>query len=658
MKSAPRYLTKSRFALAMECPAKLYYTGKASYANRKLDDPFLNALAEGGFQVGELARRYFPGGTLIDETRHKEAEEMTAGLMKRDSVTLFEPAFRFANLFIRADILVKEGNSLQLIEVKAKSFDPCEDDPFFTKKGDISSGWKSYLYDVAFQTHVLKNVLPGFTVEPFLMMADKSARCPTDGLNQKLRIRRGKDERKRVEIYGELTPEDLNTRILVQVPVGECVDAILGGNVADFSNGFSAVVTGFADAYAKDRKLSFQPGGRCRDCEFRATPEDEKKGLLCGFRECWKEAQGLEDADFSVPSVLDVWNYRKKDKAIAEGCWRMTDITDEFSSLEGDGLPGLTPRQRQWTQIFKVTSHDDKPYLDNAGLKSEMESWKFPLHFIDFETAMTAVPFNSGRRPYEGIAFQFSHHVVEKDGSVRHEGQYLETTTGVFPNYAFARALKKQLDRDEGTIFRYAAHENTYLKMIVRQMDEDPDPPTDRVELAEFIGEITCGRDEKGQVCEGQRNMVDMLKLVKRHYYDPAMGGSNSIKYVLPAILNSSPFLENKYSEPVYGASGGIRSLNFKDWCWVRREGGRIRDPYKLLPRLFEDLDPEETEKFLSQSDELREGGAAMTAWALMQFSDMSAIERQKISEALLKYCELDTLAMVMIYEGWKEMLA
>ena len=30
----------------MECPAKLYYTRKSEYANQKLDDPFLIALAE------------------------------------------------------------------------------------------------------------------------------------------------------------------------------------------------------------------------------------------------------------------------------------------------------------------------------------------------------------------------------------------------------------------------------------------------------------------------------------------------------------------------------------------------------------------------------------------------------------------------------------
>ena len=41
--AVPRYLTKSRFALAVECPSKPFYTGKSEYANRKLEDPFLEA---------------------------------------------------------------------------------------------------------------------------------------------------------------------------------------------------------------------------------------------------------------------------------------------------------------------------------------------------------------------------------------------------------------------------------------------------------------------------------------------------------------------------------------------------------------------------------------------------------------------------------------
>lgn len=155
----------------------------------------------------------------------------------------------------------------------------------------------------------------------------------------------------------------------------------------------------------------------------------------------------------------------------------------------------------------------------------------------------------------------------------------------------------------------------------------------------------------------GSRNMIDMLDLVKRYYYHPAMKGSNSIKKVLPAILNSSEVLKNKYAESIYGADGGIPSLNYQDWQWITFENGEVVDPYKLLPRMFQDISDEDL-NLLSENDELREGGAALTAYARLQFEEMSDYEREETEKALLKYCELDTLAMVMIYEGWKDLIS
>ena len=61
----PRYLTKSRYKLALECPRKLFYAHKEEYANNRNENPFLLALADAGFQVGELAKQYFPGGIEI-----------------------------------------------------------------------------------------------------------------------------------------------------------------------------------------------------------------------------------------------------------------------------------------------------------------------------------------------------------------------------------------------------------------------------------------------------------------------------------------------------------------------------------------------------------------------------------------------------------------
>ena len=47
------YLSKSRFKQAFNCPTKLYYGTKGNnYVDNKADDPFMAALAEGGYQVG------------------------------------------------------------------------------------------------------------------------------------------------------------------------------------------------------------------------------------------------------------------------------------------------------------------------------------------------------------------------------------------------------------------------------------------------------------------------------------------------------------------------------------------------------------------------------------------------------------------------------
>jgi hypothetical protein len=125
-----RYLTKSRFKLALECPTKLYYTRKKEYPDNKQDDSFLQTLAEGGFQVGELAKCYFPGGHDITSLDYKKSLAETNKLLQQENVIIYEPAIRFQNLFIRVDVLVKTGNLVKLIEVKAKSYSEDEDGDF------------------------------------------------------------------------------------------------------------------------------------------------------------------------------------------------------------------------------------------------------------------------------------------------------------------------------------------------------------------------------------------------------------------------------------------------------------------------------------------------------------------------------------------------
>lgn len=150
--------------------------------------------------------------------------------------------------------------------------------------------------------------------------------------------------------------------------------------------------------------------------------------------------------------------------------------------------------------------------------------------------------------------------------------------------------------------------------------------------------------------------MVDMWDVLKRQYYHPLTNGSNSIKKVLPAILAESQLLQEKYQQPIYGTAKGVHSLNFSNWTWLKKDGhGKIVDPYKQLPRIFDGIDTAKLDFTLMAGDELADGGAAMTAYAKMQFSEMSQEERNALKSSLLKYCELDTLAMVMLYEHWAD---
>ena len=115
--STPRYLTKSRFKQALDCPTKLFYTKKREYVNNQQTDTFLESLAQGGFQVEELARMNYPEGISIldDEGDYDLLVLKTEELLAQENVTIFEAAFLIDGLFIRVDILDKKERRMQII---------------------------------------------------------------------------------------------------------------------------------------------------------------------------------------------------------------------------------------------------------------------------------------------------------------------------------------------------------------------------------------------------------------------------------------------------------------------------------------------------------------------------------------------------------------
>lgn len=661
-----RYLTKSKFKSGLECVTKLYYTGKKKeYADQKIDDKFLQALAEGGHQTGALSLFEFCDNPIEDdiivETLDYDESILITNekLARSGKVIIAEAAFKYNNLFIRADIIVKNGNVIDLYEVKAKSFNSAEESEqsFIAGKGDkerIASKWEPYLYDIAFQKYVIIKAFPEYTVNSHLLLVDKAKKATVNGLNQIFQIVKDGD-RVSVDIT-DVRKEQLGESILAIVNTDATVEKIWNQYkvpttlTQEFT--FEEFVHYCEDIYVRDERVFSPLTMGCKSCSFWVKPGKEDN-LKDGRQECWKHVTKYADHLLNKPWSIDVWQGRL-DTALQEGVYLMEKLEKtDLGTDKPSAIPGLDQFSRRVKQVEKVKNNDSAYYFDKENFDKEAASWQWPLNHIDFETSTSALPFYEGKTPYSGVAFQWSHHVMHEDGRIEHVGEYINFDKGVFPNLEFIRTLKKTLSRNNGTIFRYHNHENTYLRMIYGQIvsGELEAAEPEKTELLAFIDEITRHKPNGKTYVSGNRNMVDLYELVQRYYYSPYSNGKVGLKFVLPSIINDVPYLKEKYGKKgIYGKALDIKSLNFEDHQWI--DSTFNNDPYKTLPTIFEGYDRDELDEYFDEMDGIADGGAALSAYAYLQYTHIPEDIRLKLKEALLRYCELDSMAMCFLVEG------
>lgn len=647
----PRYLTKSRFKLALDCPTKLFYTRKKEYEDSSETDTFLEALAQGGFQVEELARMEYPDGIAIlgEDWNYQKLADITSDLLNKENVVIFEAAFLFEGLFIRTDILVKQGNNIKLIEVKAKSIDSVHHDSFISSRGNL--GWSDYLYDIAFQKYVMQQCYPEWTITPYLNLVDKSKKTTVDGLNQHFKITQNSDLRTGIVTTPGLTKEHIGDSILCNINVDAEVNLIHNENPLFEIQSFEDCILFFRDSYKNDIRLDTPIGKHCKGCEFRVDDTDSE--VKSGYHECWSNQLSLSRKRISEPKSYDVWNFRGSGNLFEQGIVFMDQIELEHINIQLEA-DVISNSERRWLQIEKTKQSENTPHVEIDGLRKELNRWNFPLNFIDFETTAVAIPFTSGRKPYEQLAFQYSHHIVFEDGTVQHFSEHLNTRIGHFPNFDFVRALRDSLSKNEGSIFRYHNHENTILNKIYGQLLESTEDDKDA--LISFIESISHNTGSSARTWCGSRDMIDLFQVVKNYYFHPEMNGSLSIKAVLPAVLNTSEVIKKKYVKPISDIN--LTSKNFpQDYVFLQFEDGKAKSPYKALPSVYENWSQEQLDNALANIGDIADGGTALTAYAKLQFEEVTLEERDALESALLRYCELDTLAMVMIYEHFKELI-
>jgi hypothetical protein len=492
-------------------------------------------------------------------------------------------------------VLRKQGNSFDLIEVKSKAGDSNEyraGTMFTGARGGIRSDWREYLEDIAYQAGVLRATYPKAAVHCFLLAPDKAKTARLDGLCQRFRIRR-EGRAVEVDVLGD-PKELLREDILTLFSADAEVDALAEEVAAAAKQLMPGLLPNL-------KKLPSQIGYDCRTCEYRT----EDGGENHGFAECWGALASIK------PHVFDLYQLRLAkgtngepivNELVEKGRASLFDIpTSACNSAYGP---------RQIIQLKHTRS--GREWIAPA-LRGELAGLKGPLHFIDFETSTVALPYHKGMRPFELVAFQWSCHTLTAPSSQPTHQEWINCERA-YPNVEFARSLRKAVG-DKGVLMTWSNHERTTLRTIADKIEDYF--PTEAKLAAWLRGAADGGR------------IVDMCALAKDGYFHPEMKGSLSIKYVLPAIWRNNAELPEVPWFRKY---------------WATKDGA-VLNPYATLPRLP-----------IGEKDELvNEGTGAMRAYQAMLYGEEAsdAVTKENWKRLLLQYCELDTMAMVVIFEHW-----
>ncbi len=215
------------------------------------------------------------------------------------------------------------------------------------------------------------------------------------------------------------------------------------------------------------------------------------------YDECW----------FFLPERHVFQLNRARQKAyqlMEEDILAIRDIPDDYP---------LTARQ----SIQVACEKAGKPHVQPRQIQAFLGLLKYPLHFLDFETFMAAIPPYDESRPYEQVPFQYSLHVIPAPGRRATHYSYLSDGKAD-PRPEVLSTLKKRLGRTGSIVAYNAAFEMRVLRSCAGHFDK------------------------YAAWCESlMPRFADLMAPFRDfHYYHPDQEGSASLKAVLPAMTGKS----------------------------------------------------------------------------------------------------------------------
>ena len=130
----------------------------------------------------------------------------------------------------------------------------------------------------------------------------------------------------------------------------------------------------------------------------------------------WLEIYKLLKGEIDRYSIYNLYSpgAKKIGKLEDMGIALISDIPKDFK---------LTSKQKWQVETTKTGER----HIEKEKISSFLESLKYPLYFLDYETFSGVIPAFDGIRPYQQVPFQYSLHVLDSpDAEVEHR-KYLHT---------------------------------------------------------------------------------------------------------------------------------------------------------------------------------------------------------------------------------------
>jgi hypothetical protein len=177
--------------------------------------------------------------------------------------------------------------------------------------------------------------------------------------------------------------------------------------------------------------------------------------------------------------------------------------------IDLDHVPDAYPLSPQQSAVLSAAK-SKAPVINLDAIRAFLDELVYPLYFLDYETYASAIPLIDGLKPHQHLPFQYSLHILEANGDLRHS-EYLADDAQL-PSDLIA-----QLKNDIGETGTVVSWHMTFEKSRNKEMtDWYP-------EHADFLADLN-------------ERMVDLEDLFKTAYVDARFDGYTSIKKVLPVL--------------------------------------------------------------------------------------------------------------------------